>query len=131
MFIKLFLAFTLIPVIEIYLFIKLGSLFGALNTVILVVITGLAGAYLARLQGMQTMLRARTSLQQGIMPTEDLIDALIIFAAGMVLLTPGFLTDAMGLLLLFPPTRLHFKRWIQYRFEQWVANQNVRISRFR
>jgi len=131
MFITLFLAFTLIPVIEIYLFIKLGSLFGALNTVILVVITGLAGAYLARLQGMQTMLRARISLQQGIMPTEDLIDALIIFVAGIVLLTPGFLTDAIGLLLLFPPTRLHFKRWIRSKFEQWVENQNIHSNRLR
>ena len=131
MFLKLFLAFTLVPVIEIYLFIKLGSVFGAFNTVILVVVTGFAGAYLARLQGMQTMLRVRASLQQGIMPTEELIDALIIFAAGLVLLTPGFLTDVTGLLLLFPVTRFHFKRWVRSKFKQWVGNQNIRYNRLR
>lgn len=126
MFIYLFLAFTLIPVIEIYLFIKLGSVFGAFNTIILVIITAFAGAYLARLQGYQTMMRVRASLQQGIMPTEDLIDALIIFAAGIVLLTPGFLTDTLGLLLLLPTTRRWFKRWIRVKFDQWVRNQNIR-----
>ncbi|UCD81948.1 MAG: FxsA family protein [Desulfobacterales bacterium] len=124
MFLKLFFAFTLIPVIEIYLLIRLGTYLGALNTVILVIGTGLTGAYLARLQGMQTMLRVRSSLQQGLMPTEDLIDALIIFAAGIVLLTPGFLTDIAGLLLLIPITRRYFKRLIKYKFEQWVNHKN-------
>ena len=108
MFIKLFLAFTLIPVIEIYLLIKLGSIVGALNTIILVIITGFTGAYLARMQGMQTMLRIRQNLQTGIKPTEELVDAVIIFVAGIVLLTPGFLTDAMGLFFLFPVTIFGF-----------------------
>lgn len=130
MFLKLFFAFTLIPVVEIYLLIKLGSFLGALNTIILVISTGLAGAYLARMQGMQTMLRVRSSLQQGLMPTEDLIDALIIFAAGIVLLTPGFLTDIAGLLLLFPVTRRYFKRLIKYKFEQWVNNQNIHYRHY-
>jgi len=125
MFLKLFLAFTLIPALEIYLLIEIGTFIGALNTVMLVIITGFAGAYLARLQGLQTMLRVRTSLQQGIMPTEDLIDALIIFAAGIVLLTPGFLTDLAGLLLLFPPTRAYFKRLMKLKFEQWAANRTI------
>jgi UPF0716 protein FxsA len=130
MFIKLFLAFTLIPAVEIYLLIEIGSYFGALNTIILVIATGFAGAYLARLQGLQTMLRVRASLEQGIMPTEDLVDALIIFAAGIVLLTPGFLTDLTGLLLLFPPTRAYFKRFMKLKFEQWVGNQNITYRRF-
>ena len=130
MFIKLFLAFTLIPVIEIYLLIKLGSIFGALNTVILVIVTGFAGAYLARLQGMQTMLRIRQNLQMGIKPTEELVDAVIIFVAGIVLLTPGFLTDATGLFLLFPVTRYHFKRWLRYKFDQWVKNQDVHFNHY-
>ncbi|MFC1798538.1 FxsA family protein [Thermodesulfobacteriota bacterium] len=125
MFFKLFLAFALIPVIEIYLLIELGSVFGALNTIILVILTAFAGAYLARLQGYQTMLRVRASLQQGIMPTDDLIDAVIIFVAGIVLLTPGFLTDTTGLLLLFPGTRRPFKKWIKYKFKHWARSQNI------
>jgi UPF0716 protein FxsA len=130
MLIKLFLAFTLIPVIEIYLFIKIGGSIGAFNTVALVIITGFAGAYLARMQGMQTMFRVQTSLQQGIIPKEELIDALLIFVAGIVLLTPGFLTDAVGLLLLYPDTRSRFKRFLKQQFDRWIQNQNVDTYRF-
>jgi len=101
MLLKLFLAFTLIPVAEIYLLIKIGYSIGAFNTVLVVIITAFVGATLARMQGLQTMLRIKASLQQGITPTEDLIDAFIIFLAGIVLLTPGFITDITGLLLLF------------------------------
>ena len=130
MLIKLFLAFTLIPVIEIYLFIKVGGSIGAFNTVALVIITGFAGAYLARMQGMQTMFRVQTSLQQGVIPKEELIDALLIFVAGIVLLTPGFMTDAFGLLLLYPDTRNHLKRFLRRQFDRWVQNQNIDTYRF-
>jgi len=131
MFLKLFLAFTLIPVVEIYLFIKIGGAVGALNTVILVVLTAFFGAYVARMQGLQTMYRVQTSLQQGIMPKEELIDALLIFVAGMVLLTPGFLTDAFGLFLLYPLTRDFLKRWLRRRFDRWVQEQNIHIDGLR
>ena len=127
MLLKLFLAFTLVPVLELYLLIKIGALMGALNTLALVILTGFVGAYLARMQGMQTMLRVRSQLQQGIMPAEDLIDAVIIFVAGIVLLTPGLLTDIAGLLLLFPRSRFHFKRWLRHKFDQWIQNANVTV----
>ena len=127
---KLFLAFTLIPVFEIYLFIKLGGAIGALKTVLLVIITAFAGAYLARMQGMQTMYRVQTSLQQGIIPGEDLIDALLIFVAGIFLLTPGFLTDAFGLLLLYPTTRDLFKRFLKQKFDRWIQDRNIDFTRF-
>ncbi|MBW2038792.1 MAG: FxsA family protein [Deltaproteobacteria bacterium] len=130
MLLKLFLAFTLIPVAEIYLLIKVGSSIGAVNTVILVIVTGFVGAYLARLQGMQTMFRVRSSLQQGIMPAEELVDALLIFVAGVVLLTPGFLTDAAGLLLLFPKTRYYFKRLLNQKLDQWIENQDINVTRY-
>ena len=129
MLLKLFLAFTLIPIIELYLLIEVGTIIGTLNTLILVIATGFAGAWLARLQGMQTMIRVRSSLQQGIMPTEELMDALLIFMAGIVLLTPGFVTDAAGLLLLIPETRTHFKRFLRYKFDRWIQNQNIHIQR--
>ncbi|MBW1942902.1 MAG: FxsA family protein, partial [Deltaproteobacteria bacterium] len=93
MLLKLFLAFTIIPVLELYILIEVGSYLGALNTIMVVIVTGFVGAYLARLQGFQTMNRVRESLNRGEMPTEGLIDALLILLAGIVLLTPGFLTD--------------------------------------
>jgi UPF0716 protein FxsA len=130
MLVKLFLAFTLIPALEIFLFIEIGKSIGTLNTFVLVILTGFAGAWLAKLQGMETMMRVRRNLDNGIMPAEELIDALIIFGAGIVLLTPGFFTDIVGLLLLFPPSRFHFKRFLRHRFDHWVQQGNVQVRRF-
>ena len=130
MLLKLFLAFTIIPFLELYLLIEVGMHIGPVSTLALVVLTGFAGAYLARIQGMQTMFRVRSSLQQGIMPTEDLIDALLIFAAGIVLLTPGFLTDIAGLLVLFPVTRIYIKRFIRERFNQWIKNHDIHFGMY-
>ncbi len=127
---KLFLAFTLIPVIEIYLLIKIGGIIGPLNTVIIVIGTGFTGAFLAKIQGLHTMTRVRSSLQQGIMPAEDLVDALLIFTAGLVLLTPGFITDVFGLILLIPETRKHFKIFLRSKFDSWIKNQNIQVTRF-
>ena len=130
MLLKLFLAFTLIPVAEIYVLIKIGGHIGAFNTVLMVILTAFAGAYLAQLQGMQTMLRIRASLQQGLMPKDEMVDAVIIFVAGIVLLTPGFITDLTGLLLLLPVTRQRFKRFLKYKLDQYVKNQEIHISRY-
>ena len=130
MLVKLFIAFTLIPVLELYLLIKIGSAMGLLNTLALVVLTGFVGAYLAKMQGMQTMIRVRTQVQAGNMPGEDLIDAAIIFVAGVVLLTPGLLTDIAGILLLFPVTRFHFKRWARKKIDLWMKQPNVTIRRY-
>ena len=128
MLIKLFLAFTLIPVVELYLLIEVGGIIGSLNTIILVILTGLAGAYLARLQGMQTMHRVRSSLQMGRVPAEELLDALLIFVAGLVLLTPGLITDAFGLFLLFPLTRQPVKKFLKQKFGRWIKKQDIRFN---
>jgi UPF0716 protein FxsA len=130
MLIKLFLAFTLIPMLELYLLLKIGSSIGAWTTIGLVIITGFAGASLARLQGAKTMLNVKANLDQGIMPAEELLDALIIFMAGVVLLTPGFITDIFGLLLLYPPSRFVFKRYARKKFDQWSQRQNLPPQQF-
>ncbi len=128
---KLFLAFTLIPFIELYLLIEVGMFIGPLSALGLVVLSGFAGAYLARMQGMQTMRKVQSSLQQGIMPKEELVDALLIFIAGIVLLTPGFLTDIAGLLVLFPATRGPIKRFIKEKFNKWIQNKDVHFNMYR
>lgn len=130
MFFKLFLAFTLIPVAEIYLIIKLGGFLGAFNTVAIIILTGFAGAALARMQGLETMLRVRHSLQQGLVPAEEMVDALLIFIAGIVLLTPGFITDAAGLLLLFTPSRFYIKRFLRRKFDQWNKDGRIQYHNF-
>ncbi len=130
MLLKLFLTFTVIPVIELYLLIEVGRVIGGLNTVLLVILTGFAGAWLARLAGMATMARVREHLNQGLMPAEEMLDALLILAAGAVLITPGLLTDLAGLCILFPPTRKVFKRWLRRRFDDWTQRGTIHISRF-
>lgn len=128
---KLFLAFTLVPALEIYLFVKLGGAIGLFNTLLVVLLTGVVGAGLARWQGAETMLKIRQSLQEGITPAEEMVDAALIFIAGMVLLTPGFLTDAFGIFLLWPPSRRQFKIFLRRKFDEWMANGQVTIVRYR
>lgn len=127
---RLFLCFTLIPVIELYLLIKVGTIIGGFNTILLVIVTGFAGAWLAKMEGMNTMLKVRTNLQQGIMPAEDLMDALIILIAGLVLITPGLMTDFFGLMLLWPVTRNRFKQFLRKKFDEMQSRGNINITRF-
>lgn len=126
MFFKLFLAFTLVPFIEIYLLIKIGAQVGAFNTILIVILTGLLGASLARLEGIKTMTKVRDSLNRGDLPAEEMLDAMLIFAAGVVLLTPGFITDLSGLALLVPKTRYWLKRWLRKKFDEWLKKTNGR-----
>ena len=124
MLLKLILAFTIIPITEIYLLIEIGSMFGALTAVTLVILTGFLGAFLARMQGLQTLYRIQESLREGRMPSGDLLDALLIVIAGLVLLTPGFLTDSVGFLLLIPATRSFIKYWLQRQIElRYISNR--------
>ena len=124
MLLKLFLAFTIIPIIEIYLLIEIGSMFGALTAVTFVILTGFLGAFLARMQGLQTLYRIQESLSEGRMPSGELLDALLIVIAGLVLLTPGFLTDSAGFLLLIPSTRNFIKYWLRRQIElRYMSNR--------
>ena len=125
---KLFLAFTVIPFLELYLLLTIGKYLGPLNTIMIVIITAFFGALLARAQGLRTMLRVKESMLQGQMPAEELIDALLIFAAGVVLLTPGFITDLAGFLILIPYTRSLLKRWIRIRFQNWINQNRVNLT---
>ncbi|MEC7221207.1 MAG: FxsA family protein [SAR324 cluster bacterium] len=122
---KLFLAFTIIPVSEIYILIAIGGQIGILPSIGLVILTGIVGASLARSQGLKTLGRIRDSFQQGVVPGEELLNALLIAIAGIVLLTPGFLTDAAGLFLLIPATRTLCREWLKRRIELVYAQRNV------
>jgi UPF0716 protein FxsA len=127
MFPKLLLAFILVPLIEIYILIEVGTVIGTWPTIGLVILTGVVGAYLARVQGLKTMLRIRESMDQGAMPTEDLFDAALILVAGVTLLTPGLLTDAAGVLLLIPATRAVVKGWVRVMIQKWIARNQMNI----
>ncbi|MFP4167774.1 MAG: FxsA family protein [Desulfonatronovibrionaceae bacterium] len=130
MFGRLLLLFLLVPLAELYVLIKVGSVLGAGYTIALVVLTAVAGAWLARSEGAQAMLRVRANMEQGIMPGDDILDALLILVAGLVLLTPGFVTDAFGLLVLFKPTRRVIRRFTRQKIELWIQNKDVYYRRF-
>jgi UPF0716 protein FxsA len=101
----LFLAFLLIPLVEIYVLIQVGGLIGALPTVLAVVGTAVLGATLIRAQGLTTFARMRGAMDRGEVPAVEMLEAACLLVAGALLLTPGFVTDAIGFALLLPPLR--------------------------
>ena len=105
MFFRLLVLFTLVPLLELYLLIRVGELIGVWPTVALVVFTGALGAFLTRLEGLRVFRQVQAEFQEGRVPTAGLLDGLLIVVAGAVLLTPGLITDALGFFLLLPPGR--------------------------
>lgn len=103
----LFVAFVVVPLVELALLIQLGSVIGVLPTIAIVVVTALVGTALLRQQGLATIRNAQARAQRGEAPIEELMHGLMIAVGGVMLLTPGLITDAMGLALLLPPVR-HF-----------------------
>jgi UPF0716 protein FxsA len=111
----LFLAFLLVPIIEIALFIQVGGLIGLWPTLGIVVLTAVAGTALVRSQGFRVLADLRNSFERLSDPTEPLVNGAMILFAGALLLTPGFFTDSLGLLLLIPGVRSKVYRWIRAR----------------
>lgn len=101
----LFVCLLFVPVVEIYLFIRVGSAIGPLRVAALCVLTAMIGTILVRKQGIQTARRVQNKIQCGEIPATDLIEGLILLASGILLLTPGFFTDLAGFLCLLPATR--------------------------
>jgi len=127
---RLILLFTLVPLVELFLLIKIGTIIGALPTVLIVVGTGVLGAYLARQQGFMVWSRIQREMELGMFPAEDMLDGLLIFGAGVVLLTPGVITDVIGILILIPFTRLYIREWIKRRLQIMMDRGNVHFNGF-
>ncbi len=107
----LFLIFVVTPIIEIALFIKVGGFLGLGTTLAIVILTALVGTTLLRRQGLATLNRLQNSLNDGQNPMDPIAHGALILASGILLLTPGFFTDAVGLALLLPPIRAALIRW--------------------
>lgn len=105
MFGKLFILFAILPIIEIAVLINVGEQIGGWNTVALVIISAFIGAFLVRREGIATLTQAQQKMQTGEMPGQEMAEGLLLVIAGVLLVTPGFITDAFGLLLSFPLTR--------------------------
>jgi len=121
MFFRLLLLFTLVPLIELALLVKLGQMTSVAMTIGIVILTGIIGAYLARREGIKAWRRLEKSMREGVSPADELIDALLILIAGAVLITPGLLTDLFGFGLLIPPVR----KWARNRLSRYFRNRIV------
>ncbi|MFW5976345.1 MAG: FxsA family protein [Bacillota bacterium] len=128
MFFKLLLLFMLVPIIELALLIQIGGYIGVIYTVILVGITGIIGVSLARQQGFQVITRIKKALRKGEVPTDDLIGGLLILSGGIMLLTPGLITDITGFSLIIPGSRKIFIKLLKNRFKDYVKKNLFLIT---
>jgi UPF0716 protein FxsA len=102
---KLFLLFAILPIVEIAILINVGEQIGGWYTVAIVILTAFAGAHLVRQQGLSTLMQAQQKMQAGTMPEQEMAEGLLLVIAGVLLVTPGFITDGIGFLLSLPMTR--------------------------
>lgn len=117
MLLRLAALFICIPLIELYLLFLVGGRIGPALTIALVVVTGFIGASLARQQGFKVWRKIQSELNTGQMPAAELIDGLLVLIGGIVLLTPGLLTDVCGFALMVPAVRAAVKEKLQHRFQ--------------
>ncbi|MFC5712758.1 FxsA family protein [Thalassorhabdus alkalitolerans] len=121
----LVLLLIIVPALEIGVLLLSGNYLGVWPTVLLVILTGVLGAWLAKREGLQTIRTAQLQMQQGEVPSNLILDGLCILVGGVVLLTPGFITDAIGFLLLIPFTRGYFKGVFQRVFSKLTQSGNI------
>ncbi len=113
-----------IPLVEIYLFIKVGAVIGALNTILLIVVTAVVGVALLRQQGVSTLNKVQGQMAQGELPAVGMLEGMMLFFAGALLLTPGFFTDAIGFALLIPALRQALALWVIER-SGWIVQMRA------
>jgi UPF0716 protein FxsA len=130
MFIKLLLLFTLVPIIELSILIKIGTYIGVLPTILLVGVTGIIGVSLARKQGFEIIGRIKANLRKSVIPTDELIGGLLILIGGVMLLTPGLLTDITGFVLILPGSRDIFAKFLKSKFRNYIKKNNIGYQQF-
>jgi UPF0716 protein FxsA len=127
---KLFLLFIVLPLVELVLLTTLSYYTSLTSTILFIVITGFLGTWLARSQGVATYRRIQEELASGRMPAEAMVDGVLIQLAGVLLISPGVLTDLLGIFLMFPLTRFIARRWAMqwFRTHFKIVNMSGRQS---
>jgi UPF0716 protein FxsA len=125
---RLVLLFLLTPAVELGLLIQVDQLIGFGPTIGLIILTGIAGSYLARREGLQTWRRLNERLNAGDLPGRELMDGVIILVAGALLVTPGVLTDVLGFLGLLPPSRALIRRALVRRFKSKMKDGSMQVQ---
>lgn len=120
--------FLVVPFLELFVLLQVGQAIGVFDTIALLVLVSLTGAWLVKREGLGVLRRAEERVATGAVPGRELVDGVLILLAGALLLTPGFLTDVVGILLLLPPVRAGLRgrtvRWLRRR-------ASVRVVRYR
>lgn len=124
---SLLLLFIVLPAVELYLLIELGQRIGSLETIGVIIMTGIVGASMARSQGLRVLSHVQEQVAAGEMPTDALVDGIMILLASALLVTPGVLTDGFGFLCLLPGFRALVKSEIVRRFEGAVKENRVHV----
>lgn len=130
MVVRLFLLFLIVPVVEIYLLLKAGSIIGAIPTVSILIVVSLVGAWLVRHQGVLVISRIQDELALGRLPAAELLDGALIFMGGLLLITPGFFTDFLSIFLLIPATRSLIKQLLGYWLKKRLSGGTTISRRF-
>jgi UPF0716 protein FxsA len=125
----LLIIFIVAPACEIGVLLLSGKTIGVLPTVLLIILTGFVGAYLAKRQGIQAVRNLQKEIQYGRIPSNAILDAIAILAGGIMLLTPGFISDIVGLFLLFPITRNWLKPFLIQFIKKWIDKHTINIIR--
>lgn len=128
---RLFLLFTLIPLLEVFLLVQLTQATSLATTFFFVIATGVLGAYFAKREGARVIREWQTATRSGRMPAEGILGGVLVLVGGTLLVAPGVLTDVVGLLLLFPPTRRAIAPLVRRWLERRIANGSIHVSGFR
>ncbi len=121
MFLRLFILFTLVPMIELAILIEIGSRVGTFHTIMLIITTGVIGALLAQSQGLAVIRKMQEEVRFGRAPAGELFDGLFVLIGGILLITPGILTDLIGFIFLLPITRNLIKQWLMLKVQNNIT----------
>jgi UPF0716 protein FxsA len=130
MFLPMFILFTGVPALELYLLFKVGAEIGALNTIWVIIGTGVLGAALAKSQGLSLINSIQRELNAGNIPAKEIIQGFCVFGGGLLLLTPGFMTDIIGFCMILPGPRNGMAYLLKKWFEKAAKSDNVHFSFF-
>lgn len=125
---KLILIFTIIPLLELFILIQISNYLGIIFTISLVAITGLTGAYLTKKQGTSVLTKIRKAIAEGMMPADSLIDGFLILIGGIMLITPGIMTDIGGFSCIIPFTRKIVKKLTVKQFNNLIKTGRFQFS---
>ena len=128
---SLLAAFIIMPIIELAVLLKLNEYAGLVNTIAIVIITGFVGAFLARAQGIMVLAQIRRDMVEGRMPAPRLMDGVMILIAGVLLITPGLITDTAGFILLIPAVRATVRAWLGRKLEGKLRGGTANIAFWR